>query len=80
VDAGGGTLVTWYRFYALFVAVHALEVAIVGSAAVIVKSVRPSYDIRDVLAIVAVGMIAGAIYILSMNRLARYERKQQKDV
>lgn len=73
-------MVTWYRYYALVIAVHALEVAIVGSAAAIIKSVRPAYDMIDVLIIIAVGMIAGAIYLLSIGRLERHERKRLKDI
>jgi hypothetical protein len=64
-------LTAWYRYYALVIAVHVLEVAIVGSAAAIVKWARPTYPIMDVLIMIAVGMIAGAVYILSINRLAR---------
>ena len=63
----------------MFIAVHVLEFAIVGSAAAIMKSVRPDYDIRDVLIMIAVGMIAGAIYILSISQLERRERKRLKE-
>jgi hypothetical protein len=68
-------LTTWYRYYALVIVVHALEVAIVGSAAAIIKSARPSYDMTDILIIISVGMIAGAIYLLSINRLIKHEQK-----
>ena len=67
-------MTTWYRYYALVIAVHVLEVAIVGSAAAIVKWARPSYDIMDILVTIAIGMIAGGIYMLSINRIVEHER------
>ena len=67
-------MVTWYRYYALVIAVHALEVVIISSAAVLIISIRPSYERRDVLVMIAVGMVAGAIYLASMTRLVRHER------
>ena len=72
-------LVSWYRYYALVIAVHALEVVIVGSAAALMILIRPAYETKDVLVMIAVGMVAGAIYIMSMTRLVRHERKQPKD-
>jgi hypothetical protein len=65
-------MVAWYRYYALVIAVHALEVAIVVSAVAIIKSIRPAYDITDILITVAVGMIAGAIYLFSIDRIRKY--------
>jgi hypothetical protein len=67
----GESLVSWYRHYTLIIAVHVLEVVIVGLAVVIVNSVRPTYNVTDVIAIIAVGMIAGAIYVLSVGWLER---------
>ena len=64
-------MVSWYRHYTLIIAVHVLEVVIVGLAVVIVNSVRPTYNVTDVIAIIAVGMIAGAIYVLSVGWLER---------
>jgi len=49
-------------------------VTIVGSATAMIKLVKPAYDTMDVLIIIAVGMIAGAIYLLSMNRVEKQVR------
>jgi len=65
-------MVTWYRYYAVVIAVHVLEIAIVGSAVAIIKSIRPTYDTTDVLTMVAVGMIAATIYMFSINRIRKY--------
>lgn len=60
------------------IAIHVLEVVIVGSAVALVMSARPAYNVRDVFVIIAVGMIAGAIYALSINRLIEREKKRLK--
>jgi hypothetical protein len=65
---------TWYKYYGLVIAVHVLELVIVASTVAIVKLVRPAYSIPDVLVMVAVGMMAGMIYLSSMVRLERHER------
>jgi glucose uptake protein GlcU len=61
------------------IAVHVLEVAIVGLTVAIVESNRPAYSTTDVLMMIAVGMIAGAIYIESMRWITKYEIKRSKD-
>ena len=56
---------------------------IVGVAAVIVVAIsvihsyRPSYDVIDVLTILAVGMILGAVYSESQNRVGDYFIRKQ---
>ena len=66
----------WHKHYTLSIALHVLFVAIVGSAVATVRSIRPAYETMDVLVIVAVGMIAGILYLASVNRLWKVMRAQ----
>ncbi len=60
---------TWFRYYTWMILVHVLEVVIIGSAVTVFKWLRPEYDLRDLLVIIAVGMIAGALYPFCMSQI-----------
>jgi len=60
------------------IGIHVLEVAIILSTLDVVRSFRPAYSALDVLSILAVGMIAGAVYILTVTRLEKAGMKQMQ--
>lgn len=60
------------------IGVHVLEVIIIALAVAIIELVRPTYAPVDVLMIIAVGMIAGAIYVESLRRVNEREMRHSK--
>ena len=60
----------------LVMALHVIEVAIVASTVTFIHTVKPAYSAIDLMMIIAVGMIAGAIYIESIKRIVGHIAKR----
>jgi vancomycin permeability regulator SanA len=62
-----------HRYYFLYVILARVGVlALFIPAVLLVEFYRPSYNTVDVIVMLAVGMILGAVYVRSQDRLAEY--------
>jgi general stress protein CsbA len=68
-------MAAWKKHYVLMIGVFVLEVALIGLAVLMMQSIRPAYNTVDVLMMIAVGMIAGTIYVESMRWITEHEAK-----
>jgi len=73
---GDVKLKAWQKHYVLAIAVHVMEVAIIALTVMVIQSIKPAYGTADLLMIIAAGMIAGTIYIKSMERITENSDKE----